>query len=613
MNIKEKSEIAKKTAKVAGVFCLLISSLLLLNYWQMSSSDPLESEVLETLVQRLALEPGNQELINEIREFDLLARKAYFTSLWQVRAGGYLLLFASIILVISLRIYYSLLSRIEKPGEEEEDIVAGRMLSRKWILGGTTILIFLALAAAFSVSDPLREYMTAVEEQTEQAEPEGEHVERITVRDAEPAESASPEEVAATTEPENGEAPAEETASQPESAAPAAPAAARFPGEEDIRSNHNAFRGPLGNGIIYHTGIPVEWDGESDNNIRWRVRVPLHAYSSPVIWEDRLFLTGADDARRTVFCFDRNSGNLLWESDADNIPGSPATPPRTTEDTGLGAPTVTTNGIGVYAIFGTGDVMALDLEGNRLWARNLGVPDNHYGHSASLLTHNEKLFVQYDTRDGGRLICLNVADGETIWDITRESGISWSSPILAEIEGNMQLVLNGNPIVAAYDTENGNELWSVQAMGGEVGPSPAYGGGLVYAANEYATMVAVDPSSGSVAWQDNYYLPEVSSPVYGGGLVFIATTYAVFACFDAQTGEFLWEYDTDDIFYSSPVVANGHVYVTDIGGTTYIFAVDREPRLVAQNRLGEEVYTVPAFADGRIYIRGEEYLYCIGN
>ncbi len=604
MDIKEKAEIAKNTAKVAGAFCLVISLLLILNFWQMHSSDPLESDVLETLVERLSLEPGNQELINQIRELDLLARKAYFTSLWQVRTGGYLLLFASIILIISLRIHSSLLSRIEKPDEEDEDIVLGRALSRKWILGGTAIMVLVALAAAFSVSDPLKEYMAAIDEPAEET------IERISISDAEPTPAPAPDEDSVEEEAGEVEVQADE---RPEQPVAATPATARFPNEAAIRQNHNAFRGPWGNGVIYHTSIPMEWDGESGNNIRWKVKVPVHAFSSPVIWGDRLFLTGADETRRVVFCFNRHSGNILWEEEASNIPGSPRELPRTTDDTGLGAPTVTTNGIGVYAIFGTGDVMALDMEGNRIWARNLSVPDNHYGHSSSLLTHNEKLFVQYDTRDGGRIICLNVANGETIWDITRESGISWASPILANIDGNMQLVVNGIPIVAGYNIENGNELWSVQAMGGEVGPSPAYGGGLVYAANEYARLVAIDPGNGEVIWEDNYYLPEVASPVYSDGLLFISTTYAVFACFDAQTGEFLWDYDTDDIFYSSPLVANGHVYVTDTGGKTYIFRVGREPQLVATNSIGEEVYTIPAFADGRIYIRGEEYLYCIEN
>jgi outer membrane protein assembly factor BamB len=617
MNINDKIKIARQTATVAGAFCIIISLLLLLNYLQMRSADPLDSGVMETLVQRLRLEPGNEQLKEEIRQFDLLARKAYFTSLWQVRTGGYLLLFASIILLGALRIYYSLIARIEEPEEEEEtDDITARALSRKWILAGTAILVGIALAATFTVSDPIERFL---EDETI-AQGDDDQVERITISDAtqRPAGEQPPgaeTELAETpprTEPgeDPDEIPSQTTALAEVRSEPAVPA---FPGQSAIRNNHNALRGPMGNGVVYHDNLPMEWDGESGNSILWKITIPLHAFNSPVIWDDKLFITGADATNRKVFCFDRHTGNLLWEASVGNIPGSPATPPRTTPDTGLGAPTVTTDGIGVYAIFGTGDIIALDMDGNRIWARNLGVPDNHYGHSSSLLSRGEKLFVQYDDLDRGRIICLNVLTGETIWDITRDSHISWASPILVNVNGSYQLVVNGNPIVAGYDAETGRELWTVSAMAGEVGPSPVYGGGLVYAANEYATMVAIDPTSGSVVWQDNYFLPEVASPVYGNGYVFIATTYAVLACLDAETGETLWEFDTDDIFYSSPIIAGDRLYVTDISGNTYIFEAGGEPNLLAQNALGEEVYTTPAFADGRIYIRGENHLYCIGN
>jgi outer membrane protein assembly factor BamB len=636
MDIKDKIRIARQTAIIAGAFCLVISLLLLLHYGRMQASDPLDSAVLQSLVERLSMEPNNQQLMNEIREFDLLARKAYFTGIWQVRTGSYLLLFLAVVLVIALRIYHSLLSRIERPEEEEEqDEIIARSLSQKWIMGGTAVVILLALAAALTMPDPLGDYLATVQP-GEQAEP---GIRQITITDSAPEASSPPRSPDTSVDTPSGEnddavpeAPAPAPATAPPGSATAQPAPATasaapsaggrpearvatiaFPDENTIRQNHNSFRGPWGQGVIYHRNVPVEWDGPSGKNIRWKVEVPLHAYNSPVIWGDRLFLTGASEKQRKVFCYNRHDGRLLWEASATNIPGSPATLPRTTDDTGLGAPTVVTNGTGVYAIFGTGDLLALDMDGNRLWAKNLGVPDNHYGHSSSLLTHNNKLFIQYDTRNGGRIICLNVTTGETIWDISRASQISWASPMLAKVGDNYQLVVKGNPIVAGYDTETGKELWSVTAMGGEVGPSPAFGGGLVYAANEYAKMVAINPVDGSVVWEDNYYLPEVASPVYSNGYLFIATTYAVFACFDARTGQFLWEYDSHDIFYSSPMVANGHVYATDTGGTTYIFRPGKEPQLVAENRLGEEVYTIPAFADGRIYIRGEKHLYCIGN
>jgi outer membrane protein assembly factor BamB len=107
--------------------------------------------------------------------------------------------------------------------------------------------------------------------------------------------------------------------------------------------------------------------------------------------------------------------------------------------------------------------------------------------------------------------------------------------------------------------------------------------------------------------------PEVSSPVYHDGFLYIATTFAVLASFDAATGDFVWEFDAEDSFYSSPVIADGKLYVFDTNGKAYIFRPGREPELIASPELGERVYATPAFANGRIYIRGNKHLYCIGT
>jgi hypothetical protein len=337
----------------------------------------------------------------------------------------------------------------------------------------------------------------------------------------------------------------------------------------------------------------------------------MHGYNSPVLWGDHIFMSGASPQKRIVFCIDRLSGKIRWEREVNNIPGSPATPPRTTDDTGLAAPTLTTDGQSVFAIFGTGDIIAFDFDGNRLWARNLGVPQNHYGHSSSLLTWDGKVFVQYDTQAGSKVMAINNETGETVWETNRTDGISWASPIIARINGQYQLVLAANPSVSAYDVKTGSELWKVDCLSGEVGPSPAYGGGLIFAANEYAKLVAIDPVSGTLVWDDNYYLPEVSSPLVHDGLLYVATSYAVFACFDAGTGQFIWEFDADNGFYASPMLADGKIFIFDIEGQAYIFEPGRVPQLIASPSLGEKVYASPVFSNGRIYIRGNKHLYCV--
>ncbi|HPR60262.1 MAG TPA: PQQ-binding-like beta-propeller repeat protein, partial [Prolixibacteraceae bacterium] len=386
-----------------------------------------------------------------------------------------------------------------------------------------------------------------------------------------------------------------------------------YPSLAEIKNQTNSFRGPLGHGISDDKNTPIKWNVETGENILWKTQIPLKGYSSPVIWGDKLFVTGANNNERWLYCYNKQNGEMLWQHQANNIDGSPATAPKTTDDTGLAAPSVVANGQQVVAIFGTGDIIAFDMNGTRLWAKNLGVPDNHYGHSSSLLSWDEKVFVQYDTNKGGRLLALNIETGKSIWDVTRTNKISWSSPILAEVDGKMQIITTSTPSVAGHDAETGKELWKIDCLSGEVGPSAGYGNGLVFAANEYATLAAIDPAKGEIVWQDNYYLPEVASPVVADGMVFIATTYGVFAAFDAHTGNMYWEAEFNEGFYSSPIVAGNKIYAADMSGEIHIIKVDREYELIASNTIGEKITTTPAFNNGRMYLRANNLLFCIGE
>ncbi len=612
MTNNDKLKLAQNVAVISGIFCMVVALLLLLNYWQFAKNDPIESQALEVLVERLKEDPSNDGLKTEIRQYDLLARKAYFNSQWQVKTGAFLLLFGAIVLALALRVYYSLKDKIEEPDKVLENEIASRILAQKGVIVVGAVMFILAFAASFATVNYLEKYNweTASVEIPEGAADEG--IEVIDV--GQPRAESAPDEQAAveTAEPEIQEqiANAGTEDVREKSVSSAAPAALTL---EQIRNNHNSFRGPLGQGIVHHKNIPVEWDGASGTNILWKSPIPKHGYNSPVVWGDKVFIAGADNQSREVYCYNRANGNLLWTGKAGNIPGSPASPPRVTEDTGLSAPTVTTDGQRVFAIFGTGDVIAFDMSGNRVWAKNLGVPDNHYGHSSSLITWDNKLFVQYDTNRGSKLLALNVATGEPVWETVRNAKISWASPVLVQVDGKYQVVLTADPIVAGYDVQTGKELWSVKAMMGEVGPSVGYSDGIVHAANEYATMVAIDIRTQEILWDDNMFLPEAASPLAHNGLLFIATSYGVLVCYDAKTGEEYWEHDVGRTLYSSPMYADGKLFMMDNDGVMRIYEFGKEMKLIAENELGETAGTTPAFADGRIFIRGEEHLYCIGN
>ena len=624
MDNKDKIKLVQNIIVIAGIFSITVALLLLLNYWQISKNDPIESQALQALVERLKHESNNEELKIEIRNFDLLARKAYFNSQWQVKTGAYMLLFGAIVLAFALRFYYSLKAKIEQPDTVHENEITSRILAQKGIIIVGAVVLVLAFVASLATVNYLNYYdinMQLADSDTEQIDESIEVVDVGTLSENNQQEnetitpSSENSEMKSVGETQNMEVSEDvkETDGQSTQNMQARTIVGAGLTLADVQKNHNSFRGPLGQGVSFSKNIPIEWDGAAGTNVLWKSAIPKSGFNSPVIWGDKIFIAGADAASREVYCYNRADGKLLWTAKADNIQGSPSALPRVTPDTGLSAPTLTTDGKRIFAIFATGDVIAFDMNGKRVWAKNLGVPNNHYGHSSSLLTWANKLLIQYDTNSGGKILALDVSNGNTVWETIRNSKISWASPVLAEVDGKYQVVLTSDPIVAGYDLETGEELWTVECMMGEVGPSVAYADGVVYAANEYARLVAIDIRTHQTLWENDEYLPEASSPLAYKGLLFIATSYGVLVCYDAKTGEQFWEHDVGTTLYSSPVFADDKVFMMDNEGTMRIYKFSKEMKLISENELGEYSGPTPAFSDGRIYIRGENNLYCIGK
>jgi outer membrane protein assembly factor BamB len=229
------------------------------------------------------------------------------------------------------------------------------------------------------------------------------------------------------------------------------------PSAEEVERNWNNFRGPGANGCAPHARPPLSWNAKEGKNILWKTPVPKHGMSSPVVWGKRVFLTGADDSSRQIYCFDADSGKLLWQHDVDGLPGFPSGSklPRVLDETGFASPTATTNGEYVAAIFSTGELVCMNMNGERVWAKHLGVPANHYGHASSLMSHKKLLFVQYDQKSNGKLLAFDLASGKPAWEATRDA-ISWSSPILIENRQRMELVLMSSKAVESYDPMTGS-------------------------------------------------------------------------------------------------------------------------------------------------------------
>lgn len=608
-----KIKLARQVAIIAGGFALLLAVLLIANFIQTKLNNPIENKTIPALVKRLNENPSDEALKAEIRAFDLMARKAYFTSQWQLRTGAYLMFLGLIISILAVRYILAAKSKLNEIDPANEAKGLDKLVAQKWVIYVGSGLVVVAVVSGFLASNSLNEYMVN---------------ENVVASDEQPATSGGVEQTAAPADQnvQTAANPAAETTSNTtaQQATPAdatAPAAAPeakpagLPTTAQLKANYPFFRGPFGDGVAFQKNTPTDWNGAAGKNIVWKVKVPKSGFSSPIIWGDKLFVTGADAQARMVYCYDKNSGKLLWEAAADNIQGSPSAMPKVTADTGLAAPTMATDGNAVFAIFATGDVLALDMSGKRLWARNIGVPDNHYGHGSSLIVYKDKLLIQIDTNRAGKLLALDTQTGNTTWETLRNSKISWSSPILVNTGSRTELILTTNPNVNGYDPQTGKELWNIACLSGEVGPSAGYADGMVFAANEYAKLVGIKIGGGTpeIAWEVDEFLPEVASPLAVNGMLYVATSYGVLACYDSKSGEKLWSQEYGGSFYASPVYADGKVYITDMTGKTYIVKATRDYQLIGTPEIGEKAVCSPIFQDGKVYLRGMNNLYCIGG
>ena len=279
----------------------------------------------------------------------------------------------------------------------------------------------------------------------------------------------------------------------------------------------------------------------------------------------------------------------------------------------LGSSTVATNGSQVCAIFATGDVICSDMEGKRLWAKNIGVPNNHYGFASSLLMVGNELIIQYDNNSDAKLIALNATNGSQLWSKSRKDKIAWSSPILTQAAGQQAVVVMGNPAITAYSASSGKELWRVDCLSGEVGSSPCASNGVVYGASEYASCVAINASTGEKLWEVNDCLPECSSPVATKDLLYVATSYGAVCAYNTSNGEVVKQHELSTPFYSSPVIADGKVYLFSNSGKCYIFSTGKDFNLITSFETGEKTFATPAFTDGMMVVRTDKSLYVVKN
>lgn len=599
-----KKLIFRNIAILSAIFIVTLSIMLVTNYFQIKDVTPLQTEVVESLKQLNDSGVDVPGLQDQIRQLDLLARKAYFVRMDHLEAGLYILLGMFLAFILSLRYYFKDLKEIPAMEIDPVDDWLIKTNARRYVLGGASALAVVAVVFALLSMPGLKKT------EGQEAETESE----LTAEATESASSSSDESSASveTNEVTEGEtlaaAPEAETPAAPNEKEEAAPAMVQAPANN---VSYQGFRGNNSNGYSTAKNVPTKWNLADGSNILWKQPVPKSGHNSPVIVGNNVFFSGADDQARELYCYDLNTGEKRWTVSASGIPGSPKTMPKTSHGTGLAASTVVADGGHVCAIFATGDMICADTNGKLLWSKNVGVPDNHYGYASSLLLFRDMVIVQYDNQANPRVFALDLATGAEKWSKSRPEKITWSSPIIATVNNQPQLVLMGNPAITAYNPMNGEQLWRVECLTGEVGSSPCSANGVVFGASEYSKLIAINGADGSVLWESTDYLPEVSSPVATKDNLYLATSYGVVAAFDAKTGELRKEHDLGVEFYSSPVIVGGKMYLFSNSGKMHIFSADNEFQLLDSFETGETTMSTPAFTDGKIVVRTESSIYCV--
>jgi len=593
---------AVTTAIVCAVFSLIVLALFVTNYVRGRIIDAKWETQFENLKIELRQHPDDEQLLLRIRQLDLQYRRHIIRRLDFSRKGGYLLFGSVVILLIALKCAGTFKKKMPAPqllSNRGDEQLRQATLARWAVTAGLTVLGSGALILALSTDIDFSGTGAAI---------------------------------------------------------------ASYPLMEQISENWPSFRGPGGLGISAYTNVPSDWNGKTGDGILWKTRVPLPGHNSPVVWGDRVFLSGGDPNELQVYCFDTVSGRLLWTGDVTRAPlTSDEEPFEEMEYTGFASPTVVTDGRRVYAIFATGDIGCFDFNGKRIWTRSLGIPDSSYGYASSLAMYRNLVLIQYDQggpEDGmSKMIASDGFTGQTVWETKRPVPNSWSSPIVIEIDNQVQLLTCGDPWVIAYDPAKGTELWRVKCLYGDIAPSLIYvphqnrqksasglsdkqtvlhkgdfGAGLVFAIEPYSKLVAVRPDGRGdvtethIAWSLDEGAPDICSPVSNGELIFLLATEGFLTCYKVEDGTKLWEQDLRENFYASPSLvpapASGDasrgsggdkLYLLTEEGVMLIIQAGPEYKELTRCELGEECHASPAFADGRIYIRGLENLYCIGK
>jgi outer membrane protein assembly factor BamB len=412
--------------------------------------------------------------------------------------------------------------------------------------------------------------------------------------------------------------------------------------------NWHQWRGPRADGSAPKADPPTKW-GEK-TNVAWKVELPGKGSATPVVWGGRVFVLSAVRTDRVakagelpkpdpafkvntsppqnfykfvVLCFDRRNGKKLWEKVAAEAVPHEGT--HATHSYAAGSPT--TDGKHLYASFGSFGTYCYDLDGNLKWSRtDLGRLHTRlgWGEAVTPVVYENSLLLNHDQEADSRLYCLDTSTGKTRWEAKRDEKTTWSTPLVIDSGGKIQVVTNGTTRVRSYDLATGGLLWECAGMTVNPIPSPVRFGDSVICVSGYrgAAAVSIPLSSrgdlgekGKVNWRHASGTPYVPSPVLvGDELWFTQMNDPILTVLSAKTGKVVVDKERlpqAKSFYASPITAAGRVYFVDRGGTAVVLKAGEGADVLSVNKLDDAIDASPVAVGKQLFLRGERHLYCI--
>jgi outer membrane protein assembly factor BamB len=414
------------------------------------------------------------------------------------------------------------------------------------------------------------------------------------------------------------------------------------------QSQWHQWRGPNANGVSETAQPPLNWSDQT--SIKWKVPIVGEGSSTPIVWDKYVFLLSAvetnlrprepvvrDPAARTeppqniydfvVWCIDRSTGDVRWKKTVNDA--APHEGRHSSTTYAAGSPT--TDGQHLYASFGSYGVYCLTFEGDLVWKRDLGKMRTRrgWGEGVSPVLHDHYLVVNWDQEDQSHIYVLNKNTGETIWEAKRDEPTTWATPLIVPFRGQTQLITNGTNRVRSYDLRNGSIIWESPGTTLNAIPCPVRDRDHVICMAGYQGNLALSiplDSQGEVSkdevgakhavkWKVERDTPYVPSPLaIDGRLYFTKSNNAILNCLNLDTGKPVYEktrLPELKSLYASPVAADGKIYLVSREGITLVIENGPAFKILATNRLSDEIDASPALVGKQVFLRGKRFLFCI--